>query len=56
MTPAVPLSSQVELFDANALGDVLGDAFCAANDADSRRPHGITLTPAWLVERMLDEV
>ena len=56
MTPAVPLSSQAELFDANALGDVLGDAFCAANDADSRRPHGITLTPAWLVERMLDEV
>ena len=56
MTPAIPLQSQAELFDADTLGDSLGDAFCAANDADSRRPHGITLTPLWLVERMLDEV
>ena len=36
--------------------DVLGEAYCIANDAQSRRVQGITLTPAWLVERMLDEV
>ena len=55
---------QLALFenDANAQGksdtniDALGEAYCLANDAQTRRAEGITLTPAWLVERMLDEV
>ena len=42
--------------DVNPNIDGLGEAFCLANDAPSRRAEGITLTPAWLVERMLDEV
>lgn len=55
---------QLELFDGDtrfdtcldARFDILGDAFCVRNDADDRRPHGITLTPQWLVDAMLDEV
>ena len=51
---------QLALFDheaqADAMADALGEAYCLANDAQSRRSQGITLTPAWLVGRMLDEV
>ena len=55
---------QLALFeiDAKAQGhadmnvDTLGEAYCLANNALTRRSQGITLTPAWLVERMLDEV
>ena len=47
---------QTELFDPPAVSDVLGEAWCVQNDAASRRSQGITLTPHWLVERMLDEV
>ena len=42
--------------DVDAGFDTLGDAYCLANDAQSRRAQGITLTPSWLVERMVDEV
>ena len=34
----------------------MGQAYCAANDAKARRKHGITLTPAWLVRSMFEEV
>ncbi len=51
-----PLDLLPQLFENDSSGDALGDAFCSANDAQSRRVQGITLTPAWLVERMLDEV
>ena len=55
---------QLALFenDANAQGksdtniEGVGEAYCRANDAQTRRAAGLTLTPAWLVERMLDEV
>ncbi len=47
---------QLALFEADASTDALGDAYCVENDAQARRVQGITLTPAWLVERMLDEV
>jgi FkbM family methyltransferase len=50
------LLPQLALFENDSSGDALGDAFCMANDAQSRRIHGITLTPEWLVARMLDEV
>ena len=49
-------TAQRALFDADPSRDALGDAYCADHDAQSRRAQGITLTPAWLVERMLDEV
>lgn len=47
---------QPTLFEPDSGSDALGDAFCITNDAQTRRLQGITLTPAWLVERMLDEV
>ena len=60
MTLAVPAatasSRQAELFEPGSNADALGDTFCIDNDAQSRRAHGITLTPPWLVGRMLDEV
>ena len=34
--------------------DAPGTAYCATHSAEDRRAGGITLTPAWLVERMLD--
>ena len=49
-------AAQLALLDADVQHDALGAAFCIDNDAQARRLHGITLTPAWLVERMLDEV
>lgn len=62
--PSLDSMPQLALFDSGAKvhgdvdvdADALGDAYCRANDAQSRRAQGITLTPAWLVERMLDEV
>ena len=36
--------------------DSLGRAYCLEHNATSRRKHGITLTPAWLVSRMFEEV
>lgn len=39
--------------DALAEGDTAGDAWCQQHGPAERRPHGITLTPAWLVQRML---
>ena len=56
MNSPLDLLPQLALFENDSGGDALGDAFCTANDAQSRRTQGITLTPAWLVERMLDEV
>jgi adenine-specific DNA-methyltransferase len=50
------MDPQIELFDPPAASDALGEAWCARNDAASRRSQGITLTPPWLVERMLDEI
>ena len=50
------MDPQIELFDPSAVSDALGAAWCVQNDAASRRAQGITLTPPWLVERMLDEV
>ena len=49
-------AAQLALFDGDARHDALGAAFCEDNDAQARRLHGITLTPTWLVDRMLDEV
>lgn len=37
-------------------GDTLGVAFCKENSPQSRRPEGITLTPQFVVERMVEEV
>lgn len=56
MTGPSNVAGQLALFDAESDGDALGDAYCVENDARSRRVQGITLTPAWLVERMLDEI
>ena len=39
--------------DAGLLDDVRGDDFCRQHGPDERRAAGITLTPTWLVERML---
>jgi adenine-specific DNA-methyltransferase len=36
--------------------DTLGEAYCQQHDAGSRRVHGITLTPEWLVQAMLDRL
>jgi adenine-specific DNA-methyltransferase len=33
--------------------DRAGEAYCVENSPADRRPHGITLTPEWLVEQML---
>ena len=51
---SVPLQQQVELFDPPTADDALGEAYSQANAPEDRRVHGITLTPAWLVDRMLD--
>lgn len=58
MTRNIERSHQLALFqcERDVREDALGDAYCIANDSRSRRADGITLTPAWLVERMLDEV
>ncbi len=56
MNSPLDLPPQLALFDKDASRDLLGEAFCTANNAQSRRVQGITLTPEWLVERMLDEV
>lgn len=52
---------QFELFkpvtnDARvASGDIDGDRYCARVSADTRRAEGITLTPDWLVDRMVEQ-
>ena len=61
---SLDLMPQLALFDDDANGeghadatiDALSEAYCLAHDPQSRRSQGITLTPAWLVKRMLDEV
>ena len=54
----IPVMTQAELFaeeqGARAGSDWEGDAFCAAVSAAERRAEGITFTPAWLVELMLE--
>ena len=47
---------QAELFESGPMSDAVGEAYCVEHDAASRRSQGITLTPHWLVERMLDAV
>lgn len=49
-------SRQPDLFGMADVYDALGDAFCIENDAASRRGEGITLTPRWLVDCMLNSV
>ena len=39
--------------DAGPLDDARGDDYCREHGPDERRAAGITLTPPWLVERML---
>jgi hypothetical protein len=39
----------------NAGRDAEGDAYCASVPAEARRAEGITLTPHWLVDRMIDQ-
>ena len=56
MTQAALAVRQAELFDSGPRSDALGEAYCVDHDAASRRRQGITLTPHWLVERMLDAV
>ncbi len=51
MTPPI---AQAELFEGPAADDALGIAYSLANTPQERRQHGITLTPAWLVDCMLD--
>ncbi len=46
--------AQADLFDAVAADDALGEAYSNANTPQARRADGITLTPPWLVERMLE--
>ena len=47
---------QSELFVAGAEDDAWGAAHCQQLPADERRRQGITLTPTWLVDLMLDRV
>lgn len=47
---------QAELFASATAEDALGERFCLANDAVTRRASGITLTPQWLVDAMLDRL
>ena len=49
-----PRRGQVALIDgARPQDDTLGDDFCREHGPDERRASGITLTPPWLVECML---
>ena len=45
---------QADLFDPPTADDALGEAYSLANTPEDRRVHGITLTPAWLVDCLLD--
>ena len=48
---------QAALFPAESAADAddkLGAAFCAATSPELRRGEGITLTPEWLVQRMIE--
>ena len=45
---------QTPLFIESGLDDALGAAFCAATASELRRNEGITLTPEWLVDRMVE--
>lgn len=49
-TPFAP----VDRFEPPVADDVLGNVFSEANSPQVRRADGITLTPPWLVQRMLD--
>lgn len=54
MADLVAAPAQAELF-ATAPGlDPIGERYCRDNDALTRRASGITLTPQWLVDAMLD--
>ena len=45
---------QAPLFADAQVDDALGAAFCAATAPELRRDEGITLTPEWLVTRMIE--
>lgn len=45
---------QAPLFADEQVDDALGAAFCAATAPELRRDEGITLTPEWLVARMIE--
>ncbi len=47
---------QSELFASPEDADAPGERCCAAMSIEQRRASGITLTPTWLVDRMLDLV
>ena len=47
---------QTPLFADERVDDALGAAFCARTAPDLRRNEGITLTPEWLVDRMIERV
>ena len=55
----LPTPVQTELFETVAVSvicsDVTGDDYCSRVPAEVRRAEGITFTPHWLVERMLDQ-
>lgn len=54
MADLVAVPPQAELFAAEPGVDRVGERFCSDNDAVSRRASGITLTPQWLVDAMLN--
>lgn len=56
MSQQVERAAQLALFGGDVFDDAVGAAYCVENDAQARRAQGITLTPEWLVDRMLDEV
>ena len=49
-------ASQLALFPTPEVFDTAGRALCESLDAEFRRAQGITLTPSWLVELMLQRV
>ena len=49
-------ASQLALFPASEVFDAAGLALCESLDAEFRRAQGITLTPGWLVELMLQRL
>ena len=49
-------ASQLALFPAAEVFDAAGLALCESLDAEFRRAQGITLTPGWLVDLMLQRL
>lgn len=49
-------AAQLALFPASEVFDAAGLALCESLDAEFRRAQGITLTPSWLVELMLQRL